>query len=98
MPKSPRRGTSLPDSNQMHKGARWVVASAIFTTLIVAIVYTALAGKLMLEVHEEGSNPRNAGDTSLTDKEQDHQKYSGAAFTAYIFTFLLTFIYMSMKM
>jgi hypothetical protein len=95
MPKSPSR--KRYDLDQAHVTVRYCVAVAIFTSLIISVVYTALAGIAMQEVHDEGSNHRNSSDTSLTDKEQDYHRNNEAAFTAWIFTALLTFIYIAMK-
>lgn len=97
MPKSPSRVSPKLDMDHMHKVVRYTVSVGILTAFVVSIIFTALAGKLMLDVHDEGSNPRNAGDTSLTDKEQDYQVKSGAAFTAWMFTVLLTLIYIAMR-
>ena len=94
--KSPRKSSRI-DYDKAHKIARHVVGVAILATFITTVVYAIMTGGIMLEVHDEGSNPYNSTDTSLTDKEQGFQINSLITFTFFLFTLILTLIYISMK-
>lgn len=98
MPKSPRALTAKIDSAAVHKMTRWLVGAAILASLVTTIVYAILTANTMTEVHDEGSNPHNSTDTSLTEKEQEFQINSSRGLYFYLYTIMFTLVYIAMKL
>ena len=98
MVKSPNRVSPSPDSHTTYKIIRYVLALGIIAAFVTTLVLSAMAGSAMNDVLEEGSNPRNTSDTSLTDPEKALQIFSSGAMTAFFFTALLTLIYIAAKL
>ena len=99
MPRSPSKSyVSKINMDSIHKYMRYIIGLAVFATLITAVVFSSISSNLITEVHDEGSNPNNTADSSLSDKEQDLQINTQRALYSYLFTVLLVLIYIAMKM
>lgn len=97
MAKSPLRLTGKFDSASVHKMVRYMLALGVFASLVITVVYATLTSNAMNEVQNEGSNPYNASDTSLSDNEQNYQVNANRYMFALAFSFLLTLMYIAMK-
>jgi pheromone shutdown protein TraB len=84
-------------AHKTHKGIRYILGVGASVSVLLAVIYTALTIQALDEVHDEGSNSNNTQDTSLTDKEQKYQRYNRSAMYSYIFSFILIFAYIAMK-